>query len=69
MEQRPNIKFCFKTGKTTTETFRMITQAYSENAFSCMHVPELFKDGHEGLQDAPRRYHPSASQNEDTELQ
>jgi hypothetical protein len=34
MEQRANIKFCFKTGKTDTETFHLIKQAYGDNALS-----------------------------------
>jgi hypothetical protein len=29
MEQRVNIKFCFKIGKTGTETFQLIKQAYT----------------------------------------
>jgi hypothetical protein len=28
-------KFCFKTGKTASETFRLIKQAYGDNAVSC----------------------------------
>jgi hypothetical protein len=31
-EQRANIKFCHKLGKSTSETFQMIKQAYSEEA-------------------------------------
>jgi hypothetical protein len=32
MEQRANIKFCFKTGKTATETFQLIKQTHGNNA-------------------------------------
>jgi hypothetical protein len=32
MEQSVNIKFCFKTDKTATETFQLIKQAYGDNA-------------------------------------
>jgi hypothetical protein len=32
MEQRGNIKFCFKTGKAATETFQLIKLAYGDNA-------------------------------------
>jgi hypothetical protein len=35
MEQRANINFCFKTGKTATETFQLINHAYGDNALSC----------------------------------
>jgi hypothetical protein len=34
MEQRANIKFCFKAGKTATETFQLIKLAYGDNALS-----------------------------------
>jgi hypothetical protein len=34
MEQRANIKFCFKTDKTATETFQRVKQAYDDKAFS-----------------------------------
>jgi hypothetical protein len=34
MEQRANIKFCLKTGKTATETFQLLKQAYGDNALS-----------------------------------
>jgi hypothetical protein len=37
MEQRGNIKFCFKTGKTATETFQLIEQAYGNSALSLVH--------------------------------
>jgi hypothetical protein len=31
-EQRENVKFCQKLGKTTSETFQMIKLAYGEEA-------------------------------------
>jgi hypothetical protein len=34
LEQRENIKFCFKTGKTATETLQLTKQAYGDNAVS-----------------------------------
>jgi hypothetical protein len=37
MEQRTNIKFYFKTGKTDIETFQMVKQAYGDNALSLVH--------------------------------
>ena len=47
-EQRICIKFCFKIGKTTTETYQLLQQAYGEDAmgrtqvFDCFH---RFKEG------------------------
>jgi hypothetical protein len=37
LEQRANSKFCFKTGKTATETSLLIKQAYGDNALSLVH--------------------------------
>jgi hypothetical protein len=52
MEQSANIKFCFKTGKTATETFQLIKQAYGGNApsrarifFMVFEWFKLFKTG------------------------
>jgi hypothetical protein len=53
-EHRANIKFCFKTGKTVTETFQLIKQAYGDNAISHTSVFEWyarFQDGCENLKD------------------
>jgi hypothetical protein len=52
MERRVNIKFCFKMGKTATETFQLIKQAYGDNALS--HTRDFewyarFWDGRENL--------------------
>jgi hypothetical protein len=54
MEQRANIKFCFKTGKTATETFQRIKQVYGDNAPSRTRVFEWyarFRDGRENLEE------------------
>jgi hypothetical protein len=32
MDQRANIKFCYKIGKTAAETLQVIKQAYDDNA-------------------------------------
>ena len=34
LEQRTNIKFCHKLGKTATETFHMMQQVYGDDALS-----------------------------------
>jgi hypothetical protein len=46
MEQRANIKFCFKTDKTATETFQLIKQAYGTGVFEWY---GRFRDGRENL--------------------
>jgi hypothetical protein len=36
MEQRLAIKFCFKAGKSPTETLQMVDAAYGDQALSCL---------------------------------
>ena len=48
MEQRICIKFCFKIGKTATETYQLLQQAYSEDTMGRTQVFDWFrriKDG------------------------
>ncbi|KAJ4427673.1 hypothetical protein ANN_25322 [Periplaneta americana] len=64
MEQRVNIKFCYKLGKTATETHGMLVQVYGEEAVSRKCVYEWFKrfrDGKETIEDEPRSGRPSTS--------
>jgi hypothetical protein len=35
-EQRENVKFCQKLGKSASETFHMIKQAYGEEAWAAL---------------------------------
>jgi len=42
IEQRICIKFCFKIGKTTMETYQLLQQAYSEDAMGCTEVFDWF---------------------------
>jgi transposase len=66
MEQRVNIKFCVKLGKTPTETYEMLRTVYGDEALSRSSVLEWFKrfrDGREDLQDEPRSGRPSTSRN------
>jgi hypothetical protein len=54
MSQRVNIKSCFQTSKTATETSQLIKQAYGNNLVSCTRVCEWyarFRDGCENLED------------------
>ncbi|GBO07733.1 Putative uncharacterized protein FLJ37770 [Araneus ventricosus] len=57
MEQRVNIKLCFKLGKKATETHEMLVKVYGEDAVSKKCVFEWFKrfrDGEEDVKDEPR---------------
>ena len=56
IEQRANIKFCFKLGKTFTETFQLMQQVYDDNCLSRGRVHEWytrFKNGREDINDDP----------------
>ncbi|GBO23081.1 hypothetical protein AVEN_56459-1 [Araneus ventricosus] len=64
MEQRVNIKFCFKLGRTATETHEMLAKVYGVNAVSKKCVYEWFKrfrDGKEDVEDEPRSGRPPTS--------
>ncbi len=68
MEQRVNIKFCYKLKKTAAETHQMLLQAYGEEAVSKKCVYEWFKrfrDGKETVEDEPRSGRPSTSRTSD----
>jgi transposase len=57
MEQRVNIKFCYKLGKTATEKHEMLVQVYGTEAVSRKCVYSWFKsfrDGKETNEDKPR---------------
>jgi hypothetical protein len=43
MEQQVNIKFCFKLGKTGTETHEMLEPVGRYQAVFCMHVLKWLK--------------------------
>jgi hypothetical protein len=43
MDQRANIKFYYKMGKTAAETFQLIKQAYGDNAVLYMGFLLLFE--------------------------
>jgi hypothetical protein len=69
MEQRVNIEFCVKLGKTPTETYEMLQTVYGDEALSHSSVFEWFerfRDGREDLQDDPSSGCPSTSLNADT---
>lgn len=54
IEQRANIKFCFKLGKSFTETHELMQQVYGDDCLSRSRVHEWFKrfqEGRETLED------------------
>lgn len=68
LEQRANIKFCFKLNKSATETHQMLRQAYGDTAVTHKTVCKWlgrFKEGKESLDDDDRSGRPSTSRNDD----
>jgi len=67
MEQRANIKFCFKLGKTAQETFTSMKNVYGDQ---CLFRAQVFRwfarfrDGREDLEDDKRSPKPRTSRNE-----
>ena len=54
VEQRTNIKFCVKLGKTATETFNMLLEVYGDSCMSRTRVFEWHKqfvDGQLSVED------------------
>jgi len=67
-EQRICIKFCFKIGKTATETYQLLQQAYGEDAMGRAQAFEWFrrfKEGRTSVESDPRSGRPSTSGNEE----
>jgi len=67
MEQRANIKFCFKLGKTATETVELMRQVYGDNCLSGTQIFRWyarFKSGVETIEDEARPGHPFSVRNE-----
>ena len=64
LEQRANIKFCVKLGKSGVETFEMVRCAYGNEAMSrerCFEWHVRFKRGRTSLKDDERSGQPSTS--------
>jgi len=67
MEQRTNIKFCFKLRKTAAETVEMMRQVYGDNFLSCAQIFRWyarFKSGVETIEDEARPGRPFSVRNE-----
>ena len=63
-EQRANLKFLAKFGKTPSESFAMLQQVYGEETMSPTRAFEWhkrFKEGREEVEDDPRSGRPSTS--------
>ena len=67
MEQRTNIEFCFKLGKTAADTVEMVRQVYGDN---CLFRAQIFrwyaqfKSGVETIEDEARPGRPFSVRNE-----
>ena len=67
MEQRANIKFCFKLGKTAAETVELIRQVYGDNCLSRAQIFRWyarFKSGVETIEDEDRPGRPFSVRND-----
>lgn len=67
-EQRVCVKFCVKLGKTFTETFQMLQEAFRDQCLSrsrCHEWFKRFKDGRTSSADNPRSGRPSTSTDEE----
>ena len=67
LEQRTNIMFCQKLGKTATETIQMMQQVYGDDALSRSVVfrwHRLFSQGKDSLEDDLRTDRPQTVRTE-----
>lgn len=56
-EQRTNLKFLARLGKTPSEALNMLQQVYRDETMSCSRVFEwhtIFKEGRKDMKDDPR---------------
>ena len=63
-EQRANVKFCVKLGKTATETLNLLREAYGPEAVGrtqCFEWHRRFQSGRSSLEDDERSGRPSTS--------
>ena len=65
MQQRVNVKFCVKLGKSGTETYDLLKQVYGDECLSSAQVLEWFKrfkEGREEIGDDQRPGLPNTSE-------
>ncbi|KAJ8936703.1 hypothetical protein NQ318_002445 [Aromia moschata] len=68
MEQRVNLKFLVKLGKTFTEAYAMLKEVYGNERLSRTQIFQWFKrfkEGHERTEDDPRPGQPLVSKKDD----
>ena len=68
VEQRTNLKFLVRLGKSPSEALRMLQEVYGQETISRSHVFEWhrrFKEGREEVEDDARSGRPSSSRMED----
>jgi len=68
IKQRICIKFCFKIGKTATETYQLLQQAYGKDAMGRTQVFDWFrrfKEGRTSVESDPRLGRASTSRSEE----
>ncbi|GAB1867939.1 hypothetical protein CAJAP_09018 [Camponotus japonicus] len=68
MEQRANIKFCFKLGKSGAETYETLKNVYGDECMSRAQVFRWFgrfRDGREDLADDDRAPPPKTTRNKE----
>ncbi|GBM63482.1 hypothetical protein AVEN_205831-1 [Araneus ventricosus] len=61
MEQRVNIKFCFKLGRAATETHEMLVKVDAVSKKCVFEWFTRFRDGEEDVKDEPRSGRPPTS--------
>ena len=64
LEQRINIKFCVKPGKTATEILKMLCKVYGDSSMTRTRVfawYKLFVEGREDVEDDPKSGRPCIS--------
>ena len=67
-KQRACVKFCFKTGKTSSETYELLKTAFGDKCLSCSNVFvwfNRFKNGHKSVEDDPRPGRTSTSKTDE----
>jgi len=67
LEERVCVKFCFKLGKTATETWKMLQQAFGDKCMSrtqCFEWYSHFKTGRPSIDEDLRSGRPSTSTDE-----
>ena len=64
IEQRINIKFCVKLGKTATETLKVLRDVYGDSSMSRIRILEWHKRLVKGREDDLKSGRPSTSTND-----